>query len=162
MSLCLLCVHMHLSGADVEVWAPLAGTGSSLPPCGSQGSDTGPQAWQQAPLPAEPPKWPYQCLLHATIPDANQTAVARTNEKNSGHCFLCRALTQGSYSRVIHMVLPRGSFMRWSLSSKDPLLRKFVRIKLYLYMHPCLCVSWLTGSQTSLRSTVTKAICCQA
>lgn len=44
------CVHHHL---HVEVRRQFTETRSLLPPCGSQGSSSGHQTWQQAPLPGD-------------------------------------------------------------------------------------------------------------
>jgi hypothetical protein len=41
-----------------EARGQLSGVGSLLPPCGPHGLSSGCQAWQQAPLPAEPSHWP--------------------------------------------------------------------------------------------------------
>ena len=56
----IVCLHayMHIrKHAPVEVRGQILGAGL-LPQCGFWGSNSGPQAWQQAPLPAEPAHHP--------------------------------------------------------------------------------------------------------
>lgn len=57
-----VCVHMHAHvwgcvcatvWMNVELRGPSAGAGSRLPPCESQGLNSGYEAWSQVPLPTE-------------------------------------------------------------------------------------------------------------
>lgn len=57
-----VCVGVHTMG--VEVKEQLAGISSFFFPCGSEGSNSGCQAWWQALLPTEPPHQPLAYNLN--------------------------------------------------------------------------------------------------
>lgn len=48
-----------------KVKGQLLGVGSSIPPCGPQGSHSGHRSWRQAPLRAEPPSQPWGLVLES-------------------------------------------------------------------------------------------------
>ena len=62
---------------DVEVRGQLEGVGSPLPPCGSQRSNSGLQAWQQVPLPTEPSSQPLNEAFISTTTEDQRTSQKR-------------------------------------------------------------------------------------
>jgi hypothetical protein len=65
--ICFMCLHMCMRvGTYHRAWAQTRGVWGRiflLLPCGSQGSNSGCQAWWQIPLPAESSHWPNICII---------------------------------------------------------------------------------------------------